>query len=137
MTTRRTGRPVSWAEGIAIRAVWLTWRHLAASRGHDAEFVFWRRFAAKDSNTRDRAGSNGRWVGASNGSPRMSADTYLSSSLLSFLARVEIVQPPDGGEDAPERRVTAEPQAKTEARCWVDVADRLREASAVAFRAMA
>ena len=27
-------------KGVAIRAAWLTWRHLAASRGRDAECAF-------------------------------------------------------------------------------------------------
>ena len=80
MPTRLTGRPACRAEGIAMRAAWLTCRHLAASRGHDAEVAFWPRLAREDSNTRDRAGSDGWRVGVLNEGPRFSTDTALLSS---------------------------------------------------------
>jgi len=40
MPTRRTGRPACRAEGIAIRAAWLTGRHLAASLGAECGVCF-------------------------------------------------------------------------------------------------
>jgi len=54
----------------------LTWRHLAASRGHDAEFVFWPRPAQEDNILGTMPGSYGWCVGMMDlPQVRMSTDT--------------------------------------------------------------
>ena len=64
MPTRRTGRPACRAEGIGIRAAWLTGRHLAASRGNMRSGFS---EPVKTARSECCQGSAGWWVSMANG----------------------------------------------------------------------
>jgi len=104
-------------KGVAIRVAWLTWLHLAASRGHDAEFVFWPRLAREDNTLGIVPGSCGWWVGSIKFSRSVRQHGY--RRCLFFPARMWSIRRSRGGRRMAAFRRRA---AHEGGMCWVRLA---------------